>query len=284
MGALDGTIKTPMGPVSKKTALGIGAAAVLIGGIVWYRQKQTADQPDIYEAEINPATGYPYGSPEDAAALAQQNAYVSPVVTGGSGGGNPGGSGSSNTDVVVSNNAEWTQAVLQYVQDNGIMEDVAALSAAIGKYITGQYVNDTEVALINQAIAIKGQPPVAAANGYPPNLNRTPPGGSGGNNQPPGGGGSTPPKGGNAGPIKGRKTTWDHDSAFVSFTGADNAVTYRVYRNGNLIMTRQGSPFTVTGLTPKTHYTIGVQAVAANGSLGPISNTTFWTKAAPKGK
>lgn len=277
--ALEGTIKTPFGPVSKKTAVIGGVGIAVVGGIVWYRQKQTADQPDAYEAEINPATGYPYGSAEDAAALAAQDGYQSPVITGPSGGGNPGGSGSSQTDTVVSTNAEWTQAVLAYVQDNGIMEDVAALSSAIGKYITGAYVNDTEVALINQAIAIKGQPPVAAVNGYPPNLNRTPPGSGGNTTPPPAGGGTTLPNGGKAGPVTGlRATSITKSSVMLTYNGAQNAITYRVYRGGNLIMTRQGPPFSVSGLKSKTKYTIGVQAVAKNGSLGPIANVTITTK------
>jgi len=282
MAALDGTIRTPMGPVKKKTAL-IGAGAILlIGGIVWYRQKQTANDPDamVTEAEINPATGFPYGSPEDAAALAAQAGYNSPTLTGGSGSGNPGGSGSSNTDVVVSNNAEWTQAVLEYVQNNGIVEDVSALATALGKYLSGAYVTDTDVALIQQAIAIKGQPPTAGASGYPPSLNRTPPSG-GGTTPPPGGGGTTPPPSTapkNAGPIRNKKTTWTATSAMTKFDGAVNAVRYDVFLDGVYIKSVSGSPFSVGGLKPKSHHTIGLQAVAGNLSKGPLSTTTFWTK------
>lgn len=276
MGALDGTVKTPFGPVQKKTAvIGVAGLAVL-GGIVWYRQKQTADQPDanIADAEINPATGFPYGSAEDAAALAAQAAYVSPGGAGAGGGGNSDTSGSSNTPTYASNNSEWTQMVLAYFQDNGIIEDVAGMSIALGKYISGAYVTDNEVSLIQQATAVKGQPPTAGATGYPPSLNRTPPGSGGGTTPPPTGGGSSA----NAGPIRGKVTTTTATSINTKFQGAANAIQYIVYLDGHVYKTISGSPFSIGALRPNSHHTVGLQAVAANGTKGPVSNTTVYTK------
>lgn len=172
MAGLEGTIKTPIGPVQKKTALLIGGGVVVIGAIVWYRQRQAGDTGDAItqEAAINPATGYPYGSAEDAAALAAQASYVSPPASGG------GGSGSiPPSNLSFSTNGQWTQAVIEYMITNSLIEDAGAMSAALGKYLTGAYVTDAQVSLIQQAIAVQGFPPLSGPNGYPPSLNRNPP-------------------------------------------------------------------------------------------------------------
>lgn len=171
MAGLEGTIKTPIGPVQKKTALLLGGGVVVIGAIVWYRQRQMGSESTPTEqTEINPATGYPYGSAEDAAALAAQAAYVSPPASS--------GGGSSNvppSNLSFSSNGQWTQAVIEYMITNSLLEDTGAMSAALGKYLTGAYVTDAQVSLIQQAIAVQGFPPIAGANGYPPSLNRNAP-------------------------------------------------------------------------------------------------------------
>jgi len=169
MGALDGTINTPFGNVQKKTALIVGGGAAVILGIVWWRTNQmNAEETDIYDAEINPATGYPYGSPEDAAALLAQSQYVSPPSGGTGGGGYPPGS------TGFTNNAQWTQAVIEYMTTAGLIEDPTLLSAALGAYITGAPVTTAQRSLIEQAIAAQGFPPLSGPNGYPPSINTAP--------------------------------------------------------------------------------------------------------------
>lgn len=170
-GALDGTIKTPLGPVQKKTALLLGGGVIVIGVIIWYRQKQLGDtEVTLPEGEINPATGYAYGSAEDAAALAALTGYVSPPATPA-----PGGSGGYPSNLGFASNGQWVQAVVEYMVGNDLIEEPSQLSSALGKYITGAYVTDVDVSLIQQAIASQGFPPVASPNGYPPSLNRTNP-------------------------------------------------------------------------------------------------------------
>jgi hypothetical protein len=169
--ALEGTIKTPLGTVQKKTALLLGGGIVVLGAIVWYRQKQVADSATAAtttEAAINPATGYPYGSAEDAAELASQAAYVSPPASSG------GGSSVPTSNVGYTSNGAWVQGVISYMVGNDLIADPTALSAALGKYITGAYCTDAEQSLIQQAIAVQGFPPIAGANGYPPSINKTP--------------------------------------------------------------------------------------------------------------
>lgn len=90
---------------------------------------------------------------------------------------------------------------------------------------------------------------------------------------------TTPPKTvGAAGPLTGRVTTTTKNSIFTVFKGAANAVRYYVTLNGKTYKNVSGSGFTIPGLKPNTRYTVGIQAVNANGSLGPISNTTIRTK------
>lgn len=167
---LEGTLKTPLGAVPKKTATIIGIGGLVIVGIVYYRQKQQDMSTPVTDGEINPATGYPYGSPEDAAALAAQSTYVSPPA--------PSGGGSSNvpqSNVGFSSNGQWVQAVVEYMLTNNLVEDSTNLSTALGRYITGAYATAEEQSLIQQAIAVEGFPPVAGTNGYPPSINKTPP-------------------------------------------------------------------------------------------------------------
>jgi hypothetical protein len=176
MAGLEGTINTPFGTVQKKTALYIGGGLVVVGAIVYYRQKQAGDVPtdDGTDNPINPATGYPYGSAEDAAALAEQAGYISPTANDPTTGG---GSSIPSTGTGYVSNGAWVQGVISYMTSNGLVEDATLLSAALGKYITGSYVvpGSNDDSLITQAIAAQGYPPISGVNGMPPAINRNPP-------------------------------------------------------------------------------------------------------------
>jgi hypothetical protein len=134
-------------------------------------KKQDAATPAV-SGEINPATGYVYGSPEDLAAMAAQGGSLGGGV-GGSGGGGGGSGGDPPIGTGFTNNAQWVQSTIAGLTNSGIIEDAAALSVAIGKYIAGQPVGDNTTArsLIEQAIAFNGYPPLAGPNGYPPSIN-----------------------------------------------------------------------------------------------------------------
>jgi hypothetical protein len=173
MAGLEGTIKTPFGVVQKKTALVVGGGVVVLGAIVWYRQRNSSaasTNTTPTDGEIDPATGFAYGSAEDAAALAAQSSYTTPSSSGGS-------SGVPVNNIGYSTNGQWVQAVITTMTSNGSVSDSTALSAALGKYVTGAYIasGSKDETLVEQAIAQEGWPPVAGTNGYPPSLNRTPP-------------------------------------------------------------------------------------------------------------
>src|ERR1700760_80960 len=81
MGALDGNVGGTK--ISKKTAAIGGVAVVGILGIAWYRSKteSSANTNANVDAtgdtsEIDPSTGYPYGTTDDASALTAQDDYL----------------------------------------------------------------------------------------------------------------------------------------------------------------------------------------------------------------
>jgi chitodextrinase len=70
-------------------------------------------------------------------------------------------------------------------------------------------------------------------------------------------------------------------SATVTWSGVTGAQYYRIYLNGNLRGTADGSlrSYTVTGLPKKTKYTARVRADTVNNSPGPESaGVVFTTK------
>ena len=165
-------------PFNKNLVIG-GVGIVLIGGVYYYRKnKQTAAAQASVNAAgtdaIDPATGYPYGSAEDAAAINAQSGYVDPSSLGGGYGytGYAGGSGAvgyqSGQPGSFSNNAQWAQFVEDY-EVNTMGADAPTVGNAIGKYITGQpLITDSMISIVQSAIAIGGYPPVSGPNGNPP--------------------------------------------------------------------------------------------------------------------
>jgi hypothetical protein len=252
MAGLEGTIKTPLGVVQKKTALVVGGGVVVLAAIVWYRSKQMGlnEQTEDADAPINPATGFPFGSPEDAAALQEQASYVSPQVPTG------GGSGIPPSNVGYSSNGEWSQAVVQYMIGNSLVEDPTKLSAALGKYLTAAYATAEERSLIQQAIAVMGFPPVAGASGYPPSINTTVPA-SGGT-----------PEAGKPGVPTGLKfIELKPTSLKIDWQPVVGATHYQ-FRWANQTRTTAGTQASIGGLTRGGGYSVYVAAKNANGT-GP---------------
>lgn len=193
------TVKVFGNQIPKPVAIG-GGIVVLVGGVYFYRTKKqktdaAASVAQAGSSEIDPATGYPYGSPEDAAATAAQGNYQLPTTGGGYGfTGYAGGSGSgifgTGTPGSFNSNAEWAQYVEAY-EENNLGADAPTVGNAIGKYLTGQPLTSDQVGLVQSAIAIAGYPPVNGPNGNPPSFVTANTGTT--NPPPPPGGGGTPP-------------------------------------------------------------------------------------------
>lgn len=165
--ALEGTVHTPIGEFPKKYVVigGIGLAVLI--GIGYYRSKKSKAATPTDTSNIDPATGFVYGSADDQNALAAQGSALPTAV--------PGGASqipSLNSAAGFQSNGQWAQNAEQYLVAQGLIVDPTALSAALGAYITGQPVtSDAEHSLISQAIAFDGYPPIAGPNGYPPAIN-----------------------------------------------------------------------------------------------------------------
>lgn len=174
-----------------KQTLFIGAGAAGLLGVAMYRYKKQQAATNATAAAAaaavapgtgagssdgtDPATGFPYGSTEDAAALTSQGQYVDPSMYGGYGAGDLSyaAGGVTYTGSVVpaagfSSNAQWSQAAEQYMVGNG--GDANAIGNALGKYLTGNALTPDQQTLVEQAIAFEGYPPVAGTNGFPPSI------------------------------------------------------------------------------------------------------------------
>lgn len=172
---MGGEVKVPLvGQVSKKTALYVGGGIVAVAAILVYRKRKAATaaaNAGVSSADIDPATGFAYGSAEDQAALAAQGGSITAV--GGPGGGTAGTSTPSIPGTGFRTNAEWSQAVISYMVSSGVVTDPGPVGQALGLYLNGRPAGDFRQ-LIEQAIAIEGLPPVAGPNGFPPAINDTP--------------------------------------------------------------------------------------------------------------
>lgn len=263
---LEGTAKTPVGDVSKKTLAVVGVGAAGIIGIVWYRSKKTAGNTSTPTESIDPATGFPYGSPEDSAALAEQAGYVTP--SSGSVGSTSGG-GWTPSPGKFATNADWTQAVLAAYAGIDSTVDTAAMAAALGKYITGSPVSDgNEKSLINQAIALENYPPVAGPNGYPPSINTS----------------STPtptptPTGLVPGPYI-RLVNKTRTSVVLAWNAVPGAVSYNIgviggqWKSYSAVVDRYtGTRITFAHVTPGTTYHFQGRSYNSAGKIGAAGNT-----------
>lgn len=196
----------PLASLSKNEKIGLGVGAAALLGFTIYRyqkQKSAAAAQAAADAaaqapgtgagssdQIDPATGFPYGSAEDAAALTAQAGYNSPI--GGLGysdtsylyGGYPGypASGVPPAAGGFTSNAQWAQYAENYLITTG-GADANTVGNALGKYITGGTIDDSQMSIIDQAIAFAGYPPVSGPEGYPPSIRTAattpPPTGSG---------------------------------------------------------------------------------------------------------
>lgn len=175
---MPGTIDLPgVGAVDKKYVF-VGAGVVVLGAAYYFRNKQqqnAAIAASGANTGIDPATGYAYGSPEDAAALANQAGYVNPTVGTGGGGGSVSNIPDNGLPQGFTSNAAWSQYVVTYFLNNSLIQDSTQLTDALGRYVTGQAPADAnQESLINQAVAFAGYPPIAGSDGYPPHIRTAP--------------------------------------------------------------------------------------------------------------
>jgi hypothetical protein len=262
------TINLPgLGKTSKTTAYALGGVVVLVGGIAWYRSRGAASSTSSSapaQADTDPATGYPYGSAEDTAALAQQAQSTSGVglsdFTGG------GGTNTSvSTTTGYTSNAAWSQAAEDYLV-NTVGSHADVVGNALGKYITGQPLTTDQVSVVEQSIAFAGYPPVNGPSGYPPSYRTavtTP---------------TTPAPVTGAGPVTGLHAQIFKEHVTLTWQTVAGAKGYHVDRNGARVMSVEYGQAVVWGLKPHTRYTFRVTPTKSDGSDGKPASITVTTK------
>lgn len=167
---------TKVGPLPLWVWLAAGVA------IWWYLNKRQAasttaatgtnqqTDPAGNIGSIDPATGYVYGTPEDTAALAANNAGTSSSST------TPGTTPGQQT--YTDNNA-WAIAAVNYLVGLGI--DATTANQAIQLYLSSQSLTTAQQGDVNLAVQALGSPPSppGPSNGNPPPVTTPPGSGSG---------------------------------------------------------------------------------------------------------
>ena len=138
------------------------------------RQEALRTLPVMSARVLDPNSGYCPGSTEDQQ---YQNGILenasalsgSSDVPGGSfdTGSSPSSTGETPGPGSFTNNAQWSSYCEAAMGSSG----ADAIAAALGKYITGGQVTQTQVASIDEAIAIGGYPPIQGPGGRPPSIN-----------------------------------------------------------------------------------------------------------------
>ena len=264
-------------PVKKQTvAIAAGAVVILGIGVYRYRKQAAADAATAADnaaaqapgtgtdSAIDPATGFPYGSIEDASALTSQSGYITPFGAGGqgttylTGGPYPGG---GQTPGGFTSNAQWSQAAEDYLV-NTASGDANTVGNALGKYITGQVVTAAQSDIVNQAIAFEGYPPVAGANGYPPSIRTAAPVPTPNPNPTP-----TPTGTANAKPVTGlRVVSKTKTSVTISWsaTSAPQGYNYMLKQiNGHIVVNAQTTAhqITINGLHSGWEYNFSIHGL-----------------------
>lgn len=260
-----GAFKQKVGPLP--LYLWIGAGLLLW----WYvRRNQAAStaagangsqtDPAGNTGTIDPSTGYVYGTPEDTAALANQD-------TGSSGTGSSGTSGSTTGGTYATNSA-WEEAAINYLVGIGV--DPTEANAAIAQYLSSQQLTTQQQADVNEAIQQLGAPPQPPNPQNPTQIVSPPsPGPTYATN---------PPTGLTASNV-------GSTSASLQWNSASGATGYQViYQAGTgtpqtTTVSGNQTSVTLSGLQPSTMYSVQVQAQPARAGDGYASTSVSTTAA-----
>ncbi len=251
--------------VNKIAAAGAGIGLAVVA-IYLYRRHQASAAAAASSApatstadtsQIDPETGYPYGSPEDQAALQSMGTGYGYGTYGG--GGDTGGP-LPTTGGGFTTNAQWTQAVEQYFGSDG----TDAIGAALGKYIAGLPVTSDQATIIEQAIAAEGNPPVNGPEGMPPSFKLVSGGGQATN------------------PVTGLKVTQGGTTGVdISWQASSGATTYKVTTSKGTVENTGATSARIRSINPAGHpssATVTVLAQPAAAGANPATITVHTSK------
>jgi hypothetical protein len=172
-----GTVKIAGQHLSKKTLMIAGLVGAGVIGYAYYRKsKSSGSAASTTTAGTDPATGYPYGSPEDTAALAAQTAgtntnlsgagaygaidpntgipYAQEVASGG------GAGGSSTTAAASVTNSQWEQEAISDLEAGGVAQNVVSdAEAGLPRYLAKLSLTSGQATAVQMAVGLAGPPP-----------------------------------------------------------------------------------------------------------------------------
>jgi len=242
---------------------------IAAAGIYWFLIRKNAGRatdPAGNVGQIDPATGFVYGSPQDRQALAGSS---------GGGGASDGSSGSSGSTTAgaYQDNAAWGRAAINYLVGLGI--DPAAANESIQQYLSSQTLTPAQQANVNLAIQAIGAPPtLPGPTGTPVPPVVTPPSGTVYATNPPTG--LT---------VAGKTDT----TVSLKWNASGNATGYMVSwgkssaaSDGSMTVESTVTSATAGGLSDNTLYFFRVQAKPAkDGAPFASAQTTTNSKTAP---
>lgn len=209
--------------------------------------------------DINPSTGYVYGSPEDQAASSANTGDSSSIT----------GTGGATVAGAYPDNPTWASAAINYLVGIGI--DPTAANSAITQFLASQSLTTQQQADVNSAIQRLGAPPDPPQPGTAPSPIVSPP--SAGTVY------ATNPPTGLA--VSSKATT----SVGLKWNKATNATAYTVSygtssaaTGGSTTVTGTATSTTVTGLKAGTLYYFRVQGTPAKPGDGFASTSATTSK------
>jgi len=177
--------KPKMSSKKKVVLFAVGGSAGLLGILYWrsHSAASSAASTDTSgtsatDSGIDPATGIPYADEYGG----DTGAYG--TTPGAEGTYDPltgqyiPGLGTTTSPVTIATNAEWAQAAIGALVNDGY--DPVTASTAIGLYLAGQGLSQNQYDIVTAAIGLEGQPPTTVS---PPHI--TNPGGGGTTTPPP---------------------------------------------------------------------------------------------------
>jgi hypothetical protein len=245
--------------------LPVGVWLVIAAAVYWYVVKKNKAAPGAGQAtdpagnvgNINPQTGYVYGTPEDQAALGGGSTSLGTSSDSGTGGSTVAGQ--------YADNQAWAVAAINYLVSIGV--DATEANTAITTFLASQQLTPQQQADVNLVIQRLGAPPSPPEPGGHPGPIVTPPGGSHTY-------ATNPPSGFTT-------TTISTTSIGAKWNAATNAASYTMSwgtspNKADGSVTVSTTAATATGLKPNTLYYLRVQAnpVKSGAPFATLSKTT----------
>jgi hypothetical protein len=107
------------------------------------------------EGDIDPETGYLYGSAQDEAALQQMGLSSTGASSGSS------STGTTSTGTTVTTNAEWEQECIANLESGGVAQaTVTAAESGLPRYLAKLSLSSAQATAVQMCVGLTGPPPV----------------------------------------------------------------------------------------------------------------------------